>query len=246
MGMVVAVIRPDEDLFLSYGKRSAESDVPPDENDVFEIGSVTKVFTVLTLAELVRDESLSLATPVTEIIGGFERLTNKDSKVVTLEDLASHQSGLPIMPENFWLKGDNPFSHEIAGERWFGYDEEKLLEWTASTQFRFPKDPKYVYSNLGSGVLSVCLSRHTGKQITDLIEERVCQPLKMENTGFNVSTTLPGHLADLRPTTKWQAEGASFAGAYGLRSTAKDLASFGRQVMKMEEGVLGYSVVESS
>ena len=195
---------------------------------------------------MAQEEGLSLTVLAKTFVRELSHVSREGQDPITLEDLASHQSGLPLVAGNFWQEGDNRYSHDLSGQRWLGYDEAMLTDWLTSTDFRRPESPSYLYSNLGAGVLSVCLAKHDGKSIAEVIEARICEPLGLQDTGFQVEQTVHGYTATLEQTDHWVSADAVFAGAYGLRSTARDMAVFAREVMAMENGKLGRVVVESA
>ena len=111
VGIVAGVTTKEGRLVVGYGRLSADDATEPDGDTVFEIGSVTKVFTSTLLADLVVREELALDTPVQGLLGTAARMPTRDEAEITLGNLATHDSGLPRLPDNFDPADDsNPYA----------------------------------------------------------------------------------------------------------------------------------------
>ena len=110
VGIVVGVIDPTGRRVVAYGK-TAKDGKPVDANTVFEIGSITKVFTSLLLADMVQRGEVALTDPVSKYLPPDVKVPERGGKKITLVDLATHTSGLPRMPSNFHPKDPaNPYA----------------------------------------------------------------------------------------------------------------------------------------
>lgn len=98
VGMAVCVVTPNRKRFVSYGRERLGDLRPVTSETVFEIGSITKVFTALLLADMVRRGEVGLDDPVARHLPGDYRLPELDGRQITLADLATHTSGLPSWP----------------------------------------------------------------------------------------------------------------------------------------------------
>lgn len=219
-GVVVALIDASGTTYYSYGRMS-ENGAPVDEHTIFEIGSVTKVFTAILLADLVERGVVTLDTPIEKYLPPEVRAPERNGKKITLEHLATHRSGLPRMPTN-WNPQDlnNPDAD---------YTTQMLYEFLSS--YTLPRDPgaQYEYSNLGAGLLGHILARLADKPYEQLVIDRISQPLGMNDTRITLSEEqrsrlARGHLADGQPVGNWDFD--ALAGAGALRSSAVDLARF--------------------
>jgi CubicO group peptidase (beta-lactamase class C family) len=110
-GLVVALISPGAPpRMLAWGETVRGNGKPPDANTVFEIGSISKVFTSLLLAEMVLDKQVALDTPVASLLPPGAKLP-ASKRAITLLDLSTHMSGLPRMPDNHHsADADNPYA----------------------------------------------------------------------------------------------------------------------------------------
>lgn len=212
-GIVVGVID-------AQGNRRivAHGDVRPDS--IFEIGSVTKVYTALLLTDMAERGEVKLSDPVQKYLPEGVKMPRR-GREITLEDLATHMSGLPRLPSNLQPKN--------LADPYADYTAERLYEFLRS--YELPREPgtKWEYSNLGSGLLGVVLARRAANDYESLVRFRVCGPLDMMNTWITLPKTLAdrmavGHSVQLLPVGYWGFD--AMAGAGALRSDAGDQLEF--------------------
>jgi D-alanyl-D-alanine-carboxypeptidase/D-alanyl-D-alanine-endopeptidase len=197
----------------------ARADGPPIAADTeFEIGSVTKTFTALLLADAVVRGRASLDDPVTKYVAapGLAR----DGKAVTLGQLATHTSGLPRLPKN--LAPANP------ADPYADYDAGKLEAFLAGDILQHAPGSEYEYSNLGMGLLGYALTASEGGY-EKALRERVLAPLRMSDTAIVLSAAqrgrfASGHDIQMQPVGPWRLD--ALAGAGALRSTPADMAKY--------------------
>ncbi|HXH92698.1 MAG TPA: serine hydrolase [Thermoanaerobaculia bacterium] len=220
VGIVVGVIDPSGRRTVAYGNIN-KGEGPVDADTVFEIGSVTKVFTSLLLADAVRRGEVALTDPVSKYLPPDVKVPERGGKKITLVDLATHTSGLPRMPTNFHPKDPgNPYAD---------YTEAQLYEFLSSVELTRDIGSHYEYSNLGGGLLGHALARRAGTDYETLVRTRILEPLGMKSTAITLSKSMkehltPGHDARLRQVPNWDLP--TLAGAGALRSTANDLLTF--------------------
>ncbi|RKH40417.1 serine hydrolase domain-containing protein [Corallococcus llansteffanensis] len=195
---------------------------PPREDAVFSLGALTEVFTAALLAVMVGRQDLRLDTPLSELIPRA-LLVDEVAGRITLEQLATHTSGLPHLPPNLGAAAQNPedpfgrYSAGLFGEFLRGYHPERPS----------PRPP--AESFLGMGVLGHALSRRAGLNYGHALRDLLCKPLGMVDTTARVSDEqaprlLSGHTARGRPVAPWTFPALPGAGA--LHSTAGDLLRF--------------------
>lgn len=216
VGISVGVIDGSGRRIVSHGKLSKEGS-PVDGDTVFEIGSVTKVFTALLLADMVEKGDLRFDDPAAKYLP--KEVTVPET--ITLEHLVTHMSGLPVMPSNLSpADPSNPYAD---------YTVNQMYEFlTSHTLARGPGE-KYEYSNLGAGLLGHILALRTGVDYETLVQTRIATPLEMESTAITLSDALRarlalGHSNDLKQVSNWDIP--TLAGAGALRSTVNDMLSF--------------------
>jgi CubicO group peptidase (beta-lactamase class C family) len=219
-GIVVGLINSNGTRFFSYGRTSLDTNEAVTENTLFEIGSVTKVFTCTVLADMIERGELELTNAVQLFLPDNVRVPTRNGRVITLEHLATHTSGLPRMPTNFnpadWT---NPYAD---------YTAQNLYDFLSS--YTLPRDPGtlYEYSNLGMGLLGQVLVLRSGMDYETLVTNRITDELGMGDTGITLTEDRQRRLArgysGVVQIPNWDL--LSLAGAGALRSTANDLATF--------------------
>lgn len=219
VGLAVGVISDGTETAAGFG-RTGIDDVVPDADTSFQIGSITKVFTSLLLADAVQRGEVELEQPLGSIFG--EAATHPKGRPITLLDLATHRSGLERLPPGFMKQAkrhpDNPYA-------WL--TQEQLLAAVAQTPPR-PPDVKWAYSNFGAGLLGQALSRAAGCSFEEMIRARIAEPLGMDDTVVAAAdATGPlarGHSRRGKVVADWDL--AAMAGAGALRSNVSDLLTF--------------------
>lgn len=206
---------------FGFGQVAKGSGKAPDQDTLFEIGSITKCFTGILLAEMVLKDEVRLDDPVKKYLPRQVALPTVSGRPMTLEHLATYSSGLPRMPANF---GRTP--QENAR-----YSREQLFEFLTNVARRERgegAERHFLYSNLGFAVLGQCLAERAQQPIRPLLVNRVARRLGMESTLFE-----PGHVLENRVATVYAAgrrvppwETGVIAPAGMLRSTTRDMVKF--------------------
>ena len=222
VGIVVGVIDPHGRRVVTYGAFEKGDKRPLDGDTIFEIGSITKVFTALLAADMARRGEVKLDDPIQKYLPPAAKIPERGGKQITLIDLATHTSALPRMPENFRPKDPS--------RPYVDYTVDALFSFLSSYELRRDIGIKYVYSNLGFGLLGLGLTHRSGMDYEKLVVTRICDPLGMKSTRINLSEPLKrrfaaGHSSDLVTVPEWDIP-SSFAGAGALRSSANDLLTF--------------------
>ena len=219
VGIVVGCLENGAISYFSAGKKYSNSDELVSEDTIFEIGSITKVFTTRVLMEMVQEGLIALDDPVENFLP-FLRVPQKNGKKITLRHLATHTSGLPRLPSNLKIRNNqNPYAD---------YTIERLYECINAYELIHEPGAHFKYSNLGMGLLGHVLSLITGKSYEKLIQERICNILSMPNTTITIPSEknacfAHGHCM-LKKVENWDIP--VLAGAAALRSTAKDMMQF--------------------
>lgn len=213
--------------FAMAGTAPEAGDAPP-EQLVFEIGSITKVFTGLLLAQAVVEKKVTLETTVGSLLDPKLEFADPRIAAITLKQLATHTSGLPRMPGNAaaGMAGDDPYAD---------YDEKLLLAFLTSTKLEGEGPYSCSYSNLGMGLLGHLLGRVYQMPWDQAVVEKICRPLGLNNTAVQPGGKLPlarPH-ADDKEVKPWHF--AALAGCGALRSTAADLMKFGEAMLHPDQ-----------
>lgn len=222
VGMMIGILQDGQQQVFAYGETRLGSGQAPDGETLYEIGSVTKVFTSVLLAGLVLAESVDLDDAVQAHLPDSVRVPIRDALPITLEHLATHMSGLPRLPSNL-LPADftNPYAD---------YTVAQLYAFLQGHQLRRPPG-QYEYSNLGMGLLGHVLARHRGTTFEQLVVEQIADPLNMQDTRVALNPDqqqrlAPPYDAARQPAANWDLP--TLAGAGALRSTVNDMLLFAR------------------
>jgi CubicO group peptidase (beta-lactamase class C family) len=224
---VEAVDAPDAVFALSrHGRRTihcggtAPPPPTPRENLRYELGSASKTFTGLLLAQLVRRGPLT----------GGERATaclapdRPAQSPVTLAHLLTHTSGLPALPADFYVRA-LPAWHT---EPYARYPAARVIDAFLRHHPRHRPGTRWRYSNFGVAVLGHALASATGTPWDDLLTDQILRPLALNGTALRASgpdTDAVGHGKDGRTRVPgFDAGGFRAAGA--LRATPNDLLTF--------------------
>jgi serine-type D-Ala-D-Ala carboxypeptidase/endopeptidase len=200
--------------------------VPAGPESIFEIGSITKTFTGTLLALMAHEGLVALDDPVNRHLPDGVRVPSR-GREITLEDLASHRSGLPGLPRGLLRRALWPDRHDPYA-RW---DAARLEAAVPRSRPRREPGRRPAYSNYGFGLLGYVLARLAGTSYEDLVRERICRPLGLADTRIETPEAdrrrlAEGHDRRGRPVPHWHL--AALAGAGGLRSTAADLLAYMR------------------
>lgn len=229
-GIVACSFTADRQSFVAYGRADTPNDRALDSDTVFEIGSITKVFTALLLTEMVTRGEVALDDPVAKYLPNSVKMPSRNGKQISLLDLATYSSGLPRTPDGVSEGGSNPYAT---------YTIEQLYAFLSSYTLRFDPGTHYEYANLGFGLLGHVLSLRANTPYEDLLVARICAPLGLNDTRITLNASMrarlaQGHLADLKPTVNWDFPALPGTGA--LRSTAHDLLKFMRATCLSDAG----------
>jgi CubicO group peptidase (beta-lactamase class C family) len=219
VGIIVGLTGAGGRRIVAYGTRDGSDPLGP--HTMFEIGSISKVFTSLVLADMVRRHEVALNDPIEKYLPAGVTAPTRNGRSITLEDLATHTSGLPRLPTNMKPKDpSNPYAD---------YSPAQLHEFLSTYTLTRDIGSQYEYSNLGGGLLGYLLSRRAGLSYEALVRERVTGPLAMPNTSIELTANqrarlAVGHNAELKPVANWDLP--TLAGAGALRSCADDMLTF--------------------
>ena len=220
-GVSIGIVEHGVRRTFSYGAARPES--------LFEIGSITKTFTGLLLAQMVEQGKVTYDEPVRELLspGILQKATGPE---ITLLDLAIHHSGLPCMPDNF--KPANPANPNVD------YMPADLYAFLVKCGVEKPVNAPFLYSNLGMGLLGQALAKRAGVTYPDLMKQQVTEPLGLKDTAIALSSEqgrrfLQGHDAEHRAVHAWDFD--ALTGAGGIRSTAGDMLTYLEAQLHPEE-----------
>jgi CubicO group peptidase (beta-lactamase class C family) len=211
-----------------YALRYADdkpTELPPDQwipmrqDTIFDLASMTKLFTAIAAVQLIQDGRLDVNAPVANYIPAFAANGKGD---ITIRNLLTHTSGLPADPD------PSLCTYPTHDQQWAAVYAVK--------PFAAP-DTAYLYSDMNMMTLGKVIETITGETLDRVIAERITGPLSMTDTMFNPPASLQPRIAaeEYQP---WTGRGivwgtvhdenaycvGGVSGHAGLFSTAHDLA----------------------
>lgn len=221
LGVSIAIIENNEIEYLYFGFTDLESTQEVTANTLFEIGSISKTFTSMALASMVKEGKVKLSDPVQKYLPAAVKMPSRNGKEITLLSLANHTSGLARLPSNM------PFSD--PADPYADYTVEMM--YTFLDGYDLPRDigEQVEYSNLGLGLLGHVLGLIDNKSYEELIHDRVFKPLGMSNSFVDVPSShlallSNGHDAGVNKVKHWQLP--TLAGAGAIKSNVTDMALY--------------------
>lgn len=234
VGMSVGVVHGDQVWTFGLGRVDKDHDSVPTSSTVYEIGSISKVFTTTLLAEMIERGEVQLEEPVEALLPEGTSMPAHGDRKITLLDLATHASGLPRLPTNLPIGNpQNPYA---------AYTIPHLYEFLSKHELKRAPGERSAYSNLGMGLLGHALACRAGMSYEDLIIDRIAGPLQMPDTRVEPTASMRERMATPHnerggKASNWEIR--SLAGAGGLSSTLNDMIAFMIMHIFPDESSLG-------
>src|SRR3954451_786215 len=221
--IVIGLIDPNGTKVYSFGNISKVNNNPVNESTIFNIDSITKTFTTLVLADMAKQGVVNLNDPIEKYLPSNVKVPQYNGTKITLENLATHTSGLPFMPSNIWI-------NTTIGTINPNYNSTQLYQGLSNTTLLSKPGTKFLYSDFGMGLLGHILSLKEKVPYEQIVKHRILDVLGMNDTKITLSQNdikykFPvGHRNGSEIQTPKIP--SVIAGAGGLRSTANDLLKY--------------------
>ena len=217
--LAIAIIQNGTTNFYGIKRKNDTINTIDNHDSIFEIGSISKVFTAILLADMVVNNQLGLD----DNINDYLEWPLKGDVKITFKQLSNHTSGLPRLPTNLLPDSvdlQNPYKD---------YDESKLKEYlTQDLQLNQNPGEKSEYSNLGVGLLGYVLSEIDSTSYENLLQTKICSKYNMGHTTTNrnliKAQLINGLDVDGKETPNWDLN--VLVGAGGILSSVADLSKF--------------------
>ena len=222
-GIAVGVAAPEGTWLAGFGETALGSGVAPDGDTLYEVGSITKVYTGLLLADAHLTGVARLGDPLATHLPRGTAVPSVAGQPIRLVHLATHSSGLARLPSNLRADAADPYAAYGAADLYAGL--------AAARPTRTPGEA-YAYSNFGAGALGHALVRaHGFADYEALTLARLCvvhgfDDTRVQPTPAQMARLAPPHDAALMPGASWGFD--ALAGAGALRASTRDLVAFGR------------------
>ena len=222
--IVIGFVDPNGTKIFSFGNMSTAHNIPVNQNTFFNIGSITKTFTTLLLADMVTQGIVNLNDPIEKFLPPSVKVPQFNGKKITLEDLADHTSGLPEWPSNVWL-------NNAVGDINPNYNATQMYQALSDTNLTREPGAQVQYSSFGIGLLGHVLSLKSGGiPFEQLVKDRILDVLGMNDTKIALSQNETnnrfsvGHLGGKEIITPRIPTILADSGAF--RSTAPDMLKY--------------------
>lgn len=217
--IVIGIVDKKGERYYTFGTKM-ENGGPVDKHSIYEIGSISKTFTSILLAQKVLTGKMKLDDPIKKYLPGSVKVPTYQGHEITLGNLADHTSGLPRMPSNFKpADPTNPFAD---------YTTAQLYEFLSSYTLTRDVGSEYEYSNLAQGLLGHILALQSGTTYEALMIKAIASPLGMKETKVSFDANMKEHLAmgysNGKQVSNWDIP--MLAGAGGIRSSANDMLKY--------------------
>jgi CubicO group peptidase (beta-lactamase class C family) len=234
--IVVGLVDPNGTQFYGYGNMSNANPITVDKDTIFAIGSITKVFTTILLADMVNSGLVNLDDPIEKYFPPSVKAPTYNGQKITLENLATHTSGLPEFPGSHCVSNFNGTDDEdsLQARLFFiecdkNYTFDQLYQDLSNTTLTSEPGLKFQYSTFGISLLGHILALKSGISYDRLLEERILNVLGMNSTSIVFSDAQKSRLAIGHLNGKelpfWNTS-RPIAPAGGLHSSVADMLKF--------------------
>ena len=220
--LIVGTINKNDEFIFGYGKPFSKNDNQPNENTIYEIGSITKIFVTTIFADMILKNEIGLNDPISKFLPDTLSLPKINGQDITLKHLATHTSGFDKMPKSYYN-----LEKEDAHQFYKNFDKADMYKYLNS--LNSVDSSRWEYSNVGISLLAHILCLKEKCDFNTLIQDRICKPLNMTST-----TTIVKSKDYDRYATPYIGIGREVApyeykileGAITLKSTTSDLLKF--------------------
>lgn len=220
----LAIIKNDTVSFIGVKKRDGVLISIDNKDSVFEIGSITKVFTSTILVNLILDGEINPDEPIFQTLPFKLSESEKEGKSITFRMLSNHTSGIPNLPDSIdeYIKRnpENPFVY---------YDNKKFEQYLKTEmKLNFAPGTQYDYSNQGAALLGYLIEIKIGQPFDKLLQQMVFSRYNMASSTIDrdkiKNRLVKGHNEIGKPVLNWDCNAITSAGA--CLSTSSDLSKF--------------------
>lgn len=176
-GSVLVAQKGEILLKKGYGFANMEWDIPNQPDTKHRIASITKQFTAALIVQLHAEGKLELEAPISTYLPDYPK---EKADQITIHHLLTHSSGTPDY-------GGFPNYREFERKR---HRPEEIVALFSDLALTFKPGERYQYSNSGYVLLGLIIEKTTGKRYAEVLEEKILQPLQMENSGYDYPWTL--------------------------------------------------------
>ena len=226
----LAIINKQKTEYIGIIRKNDTLQIINNQNNIFEIGSISKVFTSVLFSKFIHDKKAYLD----ETIASNFDFNIKEGGEINLQQLANHTSGLAKLPSNIG------FMQLLSEQPYINYTSGLLKEnLTKDIKLKNKVGKKSKYSNFGAGLLGYILTRKERKTYEDILQKYICKPLNMTKTTsdrnkISKDKLIKGLDKKGKETSNWDFTDV-LIGAGGIKSCVVDLEKFVRKNFENDE-----------
>ena len=238
-GISIAIYQNKKITYYNYGEVKRGTNQLATHKTIYEIGSVSKTFTGILLAQAITDKKVNLNDPIKKHLGeDYSNLSYRE-KEIELVHLANHTAGVHRVPFDLAIQPnfdqENPYKN---------YSREMIYAYMKIMKPEVMPGTKNEYSNLGMALLGIIEEKVYNKTFEELITEYICKPLEMTDTKITLTEEdtkrfANGYNAEGKETPHWDL--GALAGAGGIRSTTEDMMKYAKANLEETNPVLKLS-----
>lgn len=223
VGLSIGLIQSGKQFTYGYGTIKVNSGIIPDKQTVMEIGSITKTFAGLLVAQAEQEGKLRIQDDIRKYLSSDYPNLMFNNKPITIQHLITHTSGLPRIPDNL---SDQPDYNPL--DPYKNYHKQMMLDYLQKIKLKAEPGTVSAYSNYGTGLLKIILEQVYNKSFDLLLEEHLLKPFNMKHTFIQVPQDTSLQLANVydngHEVLRWQLGDMVTAG--GLSSTVEDMLNY--------------------
>ena len=218
-GIVIGIIDKEGPHYFNFGTKSSRGGAV-NEHTIYEIGSITKVFTATLLSQQVNEGKLKLDDPIRNYLPPQVKIPQHGAKEITFGNLSDHTSGLPRLPGNMSPSDPaNPYAD---------YTVDQMYTFLSGYELTRDVGESYEYSNFAQGLLGHILALNAGVSYESLMIKTIAIPLGMDETKITpdeemIKNLAPGYDKGFE-VKNWDIP--TLAGAGAIRSSANNMLKF--------------------
>lgn len=220
-GISIGIVQNNETTFYHYGETKKETASLPNNNTIYEIGSISKTFTGYLLAQSINSKKINLDDDIRNYMVAKYPNLEFEGKPILIKHLVNHTSTLPRLPANLDQQPNFDIENPYAN-----YSKEMISKYLQELVLKAQPGITQEYSNLGMALLAIILENKYRKTYNALLKTYITLPLKMKNTFENVPKQqkvnfATGYSASGVEVKHWDL--VNFVGAGGIKSTIQDM-----------------------
>ncbi len=160
-----------------FGFANVEWSIPNQPDTKHRLASITKQFTAMLILQLAAENKIKLHDPVSTYLPDYPK---KTGDIVTIHHLLTHTSGIPSYTSMSLYR-------DMMAKT---YSPEEIVRLFADSTLEFTPGERFQYSNSGYVLLGYILEKLTGQSYMDVLQSRIFAPLKMNNSGYDVTSSV--------------------------------------------------------